>query len=131
MQLPVRISFLNIKTSTDAEATIREQAERLETLYDRLWACQVLVEGVRKPRCRGRAYRVRIELTLPDAELVAGGKASGQPARDDLPQAIEAAFETATRQLEHYADCRRRHRKPFGAQRDRVAQRPPLHSRAS
>lgn len=52
------------------EAPVREAATKLDEFYGDIMSCRVLVEVPHRHHRKGRQYHVRIDLTVPDAELV-------------------------------------------------------------
>ena len=108
MQLPLQITFRNIDRSEAIEARIRERAAKLENYCDSIMGCRVAVEAQQKHHLRGHHYHVRIDVTVPDGELVASREPDEHHAYTDVYVAIRDAFDTMRRQLEDYAHRRRR-----------------------
>jgi cold shock CspA family protein/ribosome-associated translation inhibitor RaiA len=129
MNIPLQITFRNMTPSEAIEANIREKAAKLDTFYERIMGCRVTVEAPHRHQRKGKAYVVRIDLTVPGGELVinrapkrvAGVKTiakgdetvptvSHEPskhgAHEDVYVAIRDAFNAAGRRLQDYA---RRH----------------------
>jgi cold shock CspA family protein len=97
MQLPLQITTRDISLSEAAEADIRAKAANLETYYDGIMGCRVVVEGLVRHHRKG-PFSVRIDLSVPGAELVVDRHADA-----DLYVAIRDAFDVARRRLEDYA----------------------------
>jgi cold shock CspA family protein len=97
MQLPLQITARDVSLSEAAEFDIRVKAENLDTYYDGIVRCRVVVEG---PGLHHRIgpYAVRIDLSVPGAELVID-----RQTHEDLYVAIRDAFDAARRRLEDYA----------------------------
>ncbi len=70
MQLPLQITFRDIPPSPAVEARIRKKAEKLESYYDRIMGCRVVVEVPQKHHHQGKLFNVRIDITVPGGELV-------------------------------------------------------------
>jgi hypothetical protein len=68
MPLPRQITARDISLSEVAEADIRAEAAHLDTYYDRLMSCRVVVEGPGRHHRRG-PYTVCVDLSVPCAEL--------------------------------------------------------------
>jgi cold shock CspA family protein/ribosome-associated translation inhibitor RaiA len=98
----LQIAMRDVTLHEGTEAAIRAEATRLNSFYDRLVTCRVLVETPHRHLRDGAQYNVRIGLTLPGGELVV----KRQPEKD-LPSAIQRAFEAARRRLEDYARVQR------------------------
>lgn len=107
MQLPLQIAFRHVESSEAVEAYIRERAEKLDKFYDHIMACRVVVEVPHKHHHKGNLYRARIDLTVPDGELVFSKEPGDEHAHEDIYVAIRDAFDGARRQLEDYVRRRR------------------------
>src|SRR3970282_2111354 len=70
MEIPLKITFRDIPPSIAVEANIREKAAKLESFYDRIMSCRVIVEAPHRHHHKGKAYQVRIDITVPGGELV-------------------------------------------------------------
>ncbi len=103
MQIPLQITFRNLKRSDAVEARIRERAEGLEKYYDRIMGCRVIVEAQHKHHHRGNHYHVRVDVTVRDGALVASRDPDEHHAYTDVYVAIRDAFDAMRRQLENYA----------------------------
>ena len=127
MEIPLQITFRNMPRSEAIEDNIREKASKLDSFYDRIMSCRVVVEASHRQHRKGKAYEVRIDLTLPGGELVinrspkrlkaAKSSPAEQPetklmeshepskhgAHADVYVAIRDAFNAAGRKLQDYA----------------------------
>jgi cold shock CspA family protein/ribosome-associated translation inhibitor RaiA len=98
MLLDLQITARGLVLSGTEKQAIREAAAHLETFWNRIISCRVLVD---KPRRRGRTgqlYNVRIELGLPGGEVVI----RRQP-REQLLTAVQEAFTAAGRRVQDTA----------------------------
>jgi cold shock CspA family protein len=131
MEMPLQITFRNMPHSPAIEDNIREKAAKLDSYYERIMGCRVVVEAPHRRHHKGKAYLVRIDLTVPGGELVINrapkrlsaaklrepefaGKdlaenhePSKQAAHEDVYVAIRDAFNSAGRKLQDYARKRR------------------------
>ena len=98
MQLPVQIVSRDHHLSKHLEATILEKAHKLDTFYGRITRCRVVVESQTHHHAKDYAFKVRVDLRVPGAELVADHHEHA-----DLKLAIRHAFEAARRRLQDYA----------------------------
>jgi ribosome-associated translation inhibitor RaiA len=121
MRLPVQITWRNIAHSPMVETKIREEAAKLEEFYDRITSCRVAIEIPRRYQNGEYQFHIRIDLTVPGAEIVAnheptlhsslqrqGGEeqAKGQELsapHKDVYVAIRDAFKVARRKLQEYS----------------------------
>jgi ribosomal subunit interface protein len=102
MQLPIQITFRNLDRSEAIEAKIRERAEKLDTYYKGIISCRVAVEAQHKHHQHGNHYHVRVDVTVPDGELVASREPDEHHSYADVYVAIRDAFDVIRRQLEDY-----------------------------
>jgi ribosomal subunit interface protein len=111
MQVPLQIAFHNLDCSEAMKELIEERVAWLERYYDRITGCRVVVEAPHKHHRQGNLYQVRIDLTVPGAELVVNHEPPRHPesrARfQDLAATIRHTSDSARRKLEEYV---RRHR---------------------
>jgi len=127
MEIPLQITFRNLAPSEEIEKRIRKKVEKLGLFYNHLLSCRVTVETPHRHHRKGRSYAVRIDLAVPENELVirhttnrlaitrrtSANKAelqlheshepSKHAAREDLYVAIRDAFDAAGRKLQDYA----------------------------
>lgn len=103
MQEPLRIAFRNMTPPIAVEDTIRERATQLERFYDRITACNVVVEAHHRRHHQGNIYHVRIDLIVPDREIVVRRDPPEHHTHEDLHVAIRDAFDAAQRQLQDHS----------------------------
>ena len=104
MQIPIEITFRDMERSDAVEAAIREKAEKLERFYDKIMSCHVMVEAPHGHHHQGRLFQVRIDLTVPDAELVVNREHHHRDhSHEDVYVAIRDAFNAMQRQVQDYA----------------------------
>ena len=98
MQIPLQVTLKDMPQSEAVESRIREKTEKLSRFYDRIISCRVVVETPQRHQHQGKLYSVRIDLTVPGAELVVN-----RAQDEDVYVAIRDAFVAITRQLEDFA----------------------------
>ena len=98
MELPIQVILRDVSHSAAVEEYIRERAAKLDEFYDRIMSCRVVVEAPVPHHRKGGPFKVRIDLTVPGAELVVNRQAD-----EDLYVAIRNAFDAERRKLEDYA----------------------------
>lgn len=111
MKLPLQITFRNTARSEALEAHIRKKAEKLDQFCDAIMSCRVMVEASHRHHHKGNLYHARIDITVPDRELVVSRDPKDNHAHEDAYVAIRDAFDAARRQLEDYLKKRRRNTK--------------------
>jgi cold shock CspA family protein/ribosome-associated translation inhibitor RaiA len=145
MQLTPLVTFRGVERTAAIEAEILTRLHKLETYYQGIMGCRVLVELVQRHHEVGNRYHVRIDLTVPGEEIVvaheAGLHATAQdvdaerltkvaesdPERKHARVAIREAFDIARRRLQDYARRQRGAVKASAKQsRGRVSQLFPV-----
>ena len=108
MQIPLQITFRDMEPSDAVEAAIREKAAKLDHFYDHNMSCRVMVEAPHGHHHQGRLFQVRIDMTVPDGELLVTHEHHHKDhSHEDVYVAIRDAFNAMKRQLEDYARKRR------------------------
>ncbi len=118
MTIPLQISFRNMDASPAVEARIRKKAEKLERFHDRIVGCIVVVEAPHRHRHKGKLYSVRVDISVPGKDVIAGRVKPVDHAHEDVYVAVRDAFDAAVRQLEDQA------RKMRGDVKTRATQTP-------
>lgn len=103
MQVPLQISFRDMEPSAAVEDKIRERAAKLDRYYERIMGCRVVVEAPHRRHHQGKLYHVRVDLTVPQGELVVSREPVNHHAHEDVYVAIRDAFDAAQRRLADYA----------------------------
>jgi cold shock CspA family protein/ribosome-associated translation inhibitor RaiA len=113
------------------EANIQEKVAKLESLYDGIMTCRVIVEAPHRHHHKGKAYQVRIDMSVRGDEIVINrapkrldAAKPGRPeelekeltehhepskhgAHEDAYVAVRDAFNAAARKLQDHARRRR------------------------
>ncbi len=92
MQTPLQITFRDMPPSPAVEERIRQKAKKLESFYDRIMGCRVVVEVPQKHHHQGKLYNVRLDITVPGGEIAV----NRQP-DEDVYVALRDAFNAAGR----------------------------------
>ena len=103
MKQPLQINFRDIPPSDAVEARIREKAAKLDEFYDHIMTCSVMVEAPHTHHHKGYLYHIRIDLTVPNGEIVINRDPKDHQAHEDIYVAIRDAFDAARRKLQDYA----------------------------
>lgn len=113
MQVPLQISFHGVDHSDAVEDRIREKAAKLETYFDHITSCRVVVESHHKNTSslhhKGEPFHVRIDLTVPGQELIVKRDPKDSHAHEDIFTALKDAFSAMERQLRDYASKNKKH----------------------
>jgi len=109
MQVPVEMSFRNVRKTPELEALIHRKIAKLERVCDYIISCRISVELPQKYPDTGNPYQVRIDLKIPpNHELVAKQTASEGDIHDSLEIVVAKTFRAIERQLKELTD--RQHR---------------------
>ena len=98
MQLELQITARNFELTDPMRENIHERAEKLDSVYDHIMRCRVVVEVPHRHKHKGILYNVHIYMTVPGGEL-----AIKREPNEDIYVAIRDSFDAARRQLEDYA----------------------------
>jgi ribosomal subunit interface protein len=109
MPFPLEISFRNMDPSAAVEARIREKAAKLERFHDRIVNCTVVVEAPHRHHHKGKLYSVRIDVSVPGADLVVDRAKPLDHSHEDVYVAVRDAFNAAARRLEDHTRRMRGH----------------------
>lgn len=94
MDIPLQVTFRDLAHSPALDEKIREKAARLGALCERISRCRVTLERRHRHQRNGREYHVRIDLHVPEREIVVNHEHD-----QDIHVALREAFDAAERQL--------------------------------
>jgi len=121
MKSQLQITFRNMEPSKEIKEWIRAEAAKLDLLYSQLLGCRVMVEIPHRHHREGSPFHIRIDLTVPQGEIVVkrepsssararhlGERESKKRAEVKIPHknlriAIDEAFKAPGRRLQDYA----------------------------
>lgn len=98
----MQVIFRNMDPSPAIEDKIRKEGKKLMRYYDHVISCRVAIELHHRHHHKGKLYHVRIDLTVPNAELVANREPPQDHTLEDVYVAIRDAFAAIKRQLQDY-----------------------------
>jgi ribosomal subunit interface protein len=101
MQSPVQVTFRDIPSSNALFAHVERRAAKLDTFFDRIHTCHVVVEAPHRHHTKGKKFHCRIDIHVPGKELVVSK--TPDEAKEDAHAAIDDAFGDAERALEEFA----------------------------
>ena len=107
MQCHVEVTFRDIKHSDVLEKEVIEKVEKLSQFFHGILSCQVVIETPHRHHQKGNLFHVRINLKVPDGELVVNRAPGDNEFHADAYVAIRDAFLAMRRQLEAYAQKHR------------------------
>ncbi len=100
----IQVTFRDVPSSEALVEYIRKRASKLETIFDRMIRCHVLVESPHRHHLHGRPYHVGVRIGVPGREIVAGHAPDNDARYTDLYAAIDCAFDDAGRRLYDYSE---------------------------
>jgi ribosome-associated translation inhibitor RaiA len=107
MKIPLQVTFRDFEPSPAIKSAVRRRTLWLERFYPHITGCRVAIDAPHKHSRQGRQYRVRVDVTVPGAELVANRQSARDGAHEDLYVALRDAFRATRRELQDYARRRR------------------------
>lgn len=96
MDIPLQVTFRDLPHSPALDEKIREKAAKLQALSDRITRFRVTLERRHHHKRQGREYNVRIDLRVPEREIVVTHDHD-----EDVYIALREAFDAAERQLKY------------------------------
>lgn len=98
MQVPLQVTYRDMRKSEALDERIREKAAKLEEFHPRLTSCRVVVEERHRHKHQGRQFTVTVDLRVPGHEIVVN-----RDHHEDVFVAVRDAFDAAGRKLEDLA----------------------------
>ena len=98
--MELTLTFRHVPRSGALEAHARELGSRLERVFERIARCHISLEGSSGTGNSG-PYVVKIELTIPGAQIHADSLRADEVDRRDVYLAMREAYDDAKRQLQH------------------------------
>jgi ribosomal subunit interface protein len=108
-EIPVMVTFKDMATSEAVEARIRERSQKLGRYHERITACRVVIAEAHRQHHKGTLFHVRIDLTVPDGEIVVNREPELDHAHEDAYVAIRDAFDATERQLRGWVGRHAKH----------------------
>ncbi|MGI9533545.1 MAG: HPF/RaiA family ribosome-associated protein [Thermodesulfobacteriota bacterium] len=108
MDIPLQITYHNIKKSEVLEKKIQERVKKLEKFFDHIISCRVVIDIPHKHKIKGNVYSIKIEIHVPNEEIVVTRSNEFDKIHKFPNVMIKDAFNAAKRQLEDYARIVRR-----------------------
>ena len=108
MQVPLNMTFRNVRKTAEIEALIRKQAVKLERLCPYLVSCRIAIEKPQTHQKSGNPFRVRVDVTVPPAHELVTVRNSGEgDLHEQLPTVVRRAFDAMQRQLKKLVEKQR------------------------
>jgi ribosomal subunit interface protein len=105
MEVPLQVTFRGMSPSDALRDRVRARADKLSTYHRHVLACRVAIEAPGHHHQHGRSFKVRVDMSVPGAELVVGH--DEDPRHQDAYAAVDGAFQDAERVLAEHQKKRR------------------------
>ena len=102
MKIPVMVTFHGLEPSEAVEKRVRGLVAKLGKYFERVTSCRVGIACPHQHKHRGRLYSVRIDLTVPEAEIVVNKDHELDHSHEDVYVAIRDSFDAARRRLQDH-----------------------------
>jgi cold shock CspA family protein len=76
MTFPIQISYRNVEASPQVEEWVRKEAEKMETFYQGILRCRVVLEMAHRHLRRGNRFQARVLLSVPGGQVAASSEAA-------------------------------------------------------
>jgi ribosomal subunit interface protein len=103
MDTPLEIAWHNVEKSQPLEARIRERVDKLHRYFSHINSCHIVVERPHRSQHHGKEFHLRIEVRVPDREIVISGDPGNRNDHFDPNIAIRDAFDAMERRLEAHS----------------------------
>lgn len=98
---PIDIRFRGMQPSPAIETLVRKHASSLDIFGDRITACHVVVERPHRHHHKGGHVQVRIDLSIPDGQIVVNRDPAEHSGAAEPAVAVREAFHAARRQVQN------------------------------
>jgi cold shock CspA family protein len=102
MQTAAQVSFDDIPLDEAVREAALRHIDGLESVYDRITGCHVVIAQPHRHKREGRLYSVRINLVVPGGEIVVNRNHPLDHAHEDVYVAMRDSFDAARRRLEDH-----------------------------
>ena len=102
MREPLQITYRRIEPSNSIETCVRDRVSALESCYDGIISCDVLIESGGSDRPRDQGLHIHLDVCLPDKELDVDRDAQWPAAGGNIIAEVQAAFSEMERQVKAY-----------------------------
>lgn len=99
MQMPLQVTFRGFPSSDAVESTVRDKVDKLQRLHPHIMGCRVTIESPHQHHYKGKLFRVAIEISVPQGDLVVSREPHKRREHEDVYIAIRDAFDAAKQQL--------------------------------
>ena len=105
--MTLQITWKQIDPSESLDEAIRSNYEKLHRYYDHIMGGRVVVSTADGHKRKGDRFHLRVEIDVPDGEILVTSHPGANQAHEDLYVVIRDAFKEARRQLQDFARIKR------------------------
>ena len=106
--IPFQITFRDFPTSDAVWLAVQGRVEKLETFFDQIVKCDVVVSAPHRHRHADRIYHVQIHLKIGGKDIFINRDPERDEAHADIYVAVRDAFDAAERLLRRRVEKMRR-----------------------
>jgi ribosome-associated translation inhibitor RaiA/cold shock CspA family protein len=103
MDIPLEIAWHNTGKSEALESKIRARVDKLHRYFNHINSCRVVVDVPHRSPNSAKRFHVRIEVRVPDREIVVSRDPGDNEDHYDPDIAIRDAFDAMDRRLESHS----------------------------
>jgi ribosome-associated translation inhibitor RaiA/cold shock CspA family protein len=107
MDIPLEIAWHNVEKSDSLETRIRDRVEKLHRYFNRINSCRIVVEMPHRSQHNAQAFHLRIEVRVPEDEIVVSNDPGDRQDHFDLNTTVRDAFDAMERRLEAHSQMMR------------------------
>lgn len=113
MTIYTEISFRDMEPSPAVESLVNKYVQKLETSFAHITSCRITIEAPHKHRIRGNLFHVKVDVSVPQGELISARDAGVNVAHEQIGVALRDAFQAVRKRLtRHKAKIRVDHHIP-------------------
>jgi cold shock CspA family protein/ribosome-associated translation inhibitor RaiA len=102
MRQPLQITYRRVEPSNGIETCVRDRVSALESCYDAIISCDVLIESGGSDRLPDLGLHIHLDVCLPGRELDVDREAQGPEAGRNIVAELQTAFSEMERQVKDY-----------------------------
>jgi len=99
----LEIAWHNVEKSEPLETRIRERVEKMHRYFDHINSCHIVVERPHRSQHNGKEFHLRIEVRVPEHEIVISKDPGDNRDHFDPQIAVRDAFDAMDRRLETHS----------------------------
>ncbi|WP_439155189.1 HPF/RaiA family ribosome-associated protein [Yoonia sp.] len=105
MQTPLEITFRDVTPSDEIKALVAEKVRHLETFYDGIISCHVIIQAPHQSQKQGNLFEVTIYVLVPGEELAVRHNQHDVAEHEHLRVALRDAFSAMARKVKRWKDA--------------------------